>query len=345
MLASVCCAATASAQQVSLTLRDGRATLTTQNASVRQILAEWERQGGVKVVNVDRLAATQPVTITLSDVPEREALDIVLRGIPGYMAVERVDGSVGTSRYDRLVLLARTSTPTGGPATTAAAGRTAAPVPSLAQPADQVTLQQPDRGDVDQFVEEDGAEPPMPAAPVVSPYPAGSTAAPGGAPASNVLNSGGGQGVGVQPETQFDYANPQAYFERMRQQQAAQGQVTQPGSPTAAAPPPGAYPGAVQPPDAVQPPGVQPPGAVQPNAAPTGRPGATGTLAQPGIAPPAATPPQQQQFFNPYNLPPDQLPQGGGTTGTGTTTPVEPDRSKYANPYLPTPSTTTRPPQ
>jgi hypothetical protein len=69
---------------------------------------------------------------------------------------------------------------------------------------------------------------------------------------------------------------------------------------------------------------------------PTGVPTATGTLAQPGVAPtpqPQNTPPQGQ-FFNPYNLPPDWVPPPP-VPDTGT--PVEPDRAKYSNPYQPTP--------
>ena len=295
-------AGTASAQQVSLTLKDGRVTLQAQNATIRQVLAEWERLGHVRIVGVDRLAASQPLTLTLNDVSERQALDIVLRGVPGYMVIDRMEPMAGASRYDRLVLLARTSTPTPTPA--AAAGPAPAQ-PPFAQTIDQVSVQAPDRGDVEQF-EDANSEPPMPTAPVVSPYPGGA------APA--VMNSGG-PAVSVQPpETQFDYANPQRYLDRMRQmQQQTGGQA--PVSP---------YAGSTL--DTAAPP------------APTATPTAPGTLAKPGIAPTQTTPPQQQQFFNPYNLPPEQL-QGNPTgTATPSATPVEPDRAKYANPYVPTPN-------
>jgi hypothetical protein len=319
-------ASTASAQQVSLTLKDGRATLITQNASVRQILAEWERQGRVRIVGADRLAASQPLTVSLVDVPERQALDTVLRGIPGYMAVDRADTSAGASRYDRLVLLARTSTPVAAQPQTAAAQAAPVQPPVYQPPADALA---DGGGSVDVQPAED-FEPPMPQAPVVNPYPnaAGGGATPvggmnAGQPAGPaVLNSGGSNGA---PETQFDYANPQRYFEQMRQRQMQQG-AQQGTTGTAVAP----YPGSTL--DVAQPTG------------PTATPSATGTAARPGIAPAPTTPPQQQQFFNPYNLPPGQLNGNpGATTTTPSTTPVDPDRAKYANPYLPTP--TTRPPQ
>jgi hypothetical protein len=132
-----------------------------------------------------------------------------------------------------------------------------------------------------------------------------------------VLNSGA---AGAQPpETQFDYANPQRYFDRMRQLQQQYGGVG----------PASAYPGSTL--DAA------------PAGSPTATPTAPTTLGRPGIAPTPAQPPQQQQFFNPYNLPPDQLQ--GNPAANPTATPVEPDRSKYANPYVPTPSSTSRPPE
>jgi hypothetical protein len=326
-LVSAAWAGTASAQQVSLTLRDGRATLVTQNASVRQILAEWERQGRVRILGAERLATSQPLTITLNDVTERQALDIVLRGVPGYMAVDRAEAVAGASRYDRLVLLARTTTPV---AQTAAAAATPTPQPAFTQPAYAQPMDPAmtaDVGNVDVQPYED-ADQPMPTAPVVNPYPnaagggAGGGAMPGG---SAVLSSGSPNGS---PETQFDYANPQRYFDAMRQRQQQQ-QATQPGmTPAPVAP----YPGSTL--DTT---------ATTTTATPSGVPTVTGTSARPGIAPAPTTPPQQQQFFNPYNLPPEQLNGNPSSTTTTPPTSVEPDRSKYANPYVPAP--TTKPPQ
>jgi hypothetical protein len=182
-----------------------------------------------------------------------------------------------------------------------------------------------DLGSVDVAPFEDAnAEPPMPTAPVVNPYPGGvgggaAAAAPAG---SNVLSSGTPSNGA--PETQFDYANPQRYFDMMRQRQ--QQQTTQQPGASPVAP----YPGSTLDRGAATP-------------VPTATPSATGTSSRPGIAPTPATAPPQQQFFNPYNLPPEQLngnpPATTGTPGSS----VEPDRSKYANPYVPSP--TTKPPQ
>jgi hypothetical protein len=341
----------AAAPGVSLVIRDGKVTLTAEQASVRQILAEWERQGQIKVVGADKLTGA-PVTLTLVDVPEKQALEIVMRGVPGYMAIDRVAladaAPAGPSRYDRVVVMARASTPVPAAATGATAAGRGMPSPAQPPAAFQQTMPEPmpqpfampgddgamaggpDRSDVDQFQQ---AEPPMPNAPVASPYPnaypgspyVGATA--GSGPYGG--NSGAAAAAGVTtapgmtaapPETQFDYANPQKYFEQRRLQQ---GQ------------PPTSVPSAV--PTIGTPMGTPPMGTTgrPPTAVPTLVPTAPGVLAQPGIAPvPQAPPtPAQGEFFNPYNLPPDWVPPPA-VPDSGTPR-VEPDRAKYSNPYNP----------
>src|SRR5437867_7205142 len=71
-------------------------TLHTQDAPVSTILAEWARLGGTTVVNGDRLAGLL-VTLDLIAVPERRALAIVLRDVPGYLLAQRAEGSHGLS--------------------------------------------------------------------------------------------------------------------------------------------------------------------------------------------------------------------------------------------------------
>jgi hypothetical protein len=124
--------ATPATPGVSLVIREGKVTLKAEQASLRQILAEWERQGQVKVVGADKLVGA-PVTLSLVDVPEKQALEIVMRGVPGYMAIDRVaqaEAAAGPSRYDRVVVMARATTPV--PAAAAAGGPRG--MPSPAQP-------------------------------------------------------------------------------------------------------------------------------------------------------------------------------------------------------------------
>src|SRR5258705_13992364 len=88
-LALIGCATFVRAQQpLRLQIGEGRVTLHAQNVPIRTILAEWARLGGATVINGDRVAGA-PLTLDLEGVPEREALDIVLRGVSGYMLAAR----------------------------------------------------------------------------------------------------------------------------------------------------------------------------------------------------------------------------------------------------------------
>lgn len=127
-----------SAQQLSLDIRDGLVTLQATNVPVRQVLAEWAKVGGTKVVGGERLAGA-PLTLSLEGVPEAKALDIVLRGAAGYMAAARTVPGSGRSGYDRILVLATSTPPAGGAAAASANGRPAARafgVPPAVEPPD-----------------------------------------------------------------------------------------------------------------------------------------------------------------------------------------------------------------
>ena len=122
------CAASSSAQAVSLQFDNGRVTLNAQNAPVRTILAEWARLGGTRIVNADRIGGA-PVTMELTAMPERQALDILLRSVAGYVVTQR-EGS-GVSRLGGVAILP-----------TSAAVRAPAPVTFGAATVQQQTMQQ-----------------------------------------------------------------------------------------------------------------------------------------------------------------------------------------------------------
>ena len=344
-------ASAAFAQQVTLTLNNGRVTLKATNATVRQILDEWARVGGTKIVNGDKVGG-QPVTLTLIDEPEGQALETVLRSSAGYMVSERANPTANGSRFDRIMLMGRTTPVTA----TASAGNNAYTANGPVPPGGTFQAEGPVTAD-------DDVDPPQPTAPVVNPYAQGqnaggaATGAPGavnptnanGVPGmgtglgqqqqaaaaaaaqqqgvqpnpgySNVYGQGqvntgtgaagvqsGGVGsisTGAQPEVKFDYANPQKYFQQRGNQNTSSMQP---------------YPGVP----------------LSPTAQGTGTGPATPGTGAPGAVNPT-TPSNQNPYspnFNPYNL-----PAGGGvpttTPGTvSTPTPVEPDRAKYANPYV-----------
>ena len=91
-----------------LSMRDGLVSLDAQDVTVRQILTEWARVGKTRVLNVERIAGG-PITLQFENVPEKQALDIILRTIPGYVAVPRATQVADASRYDSILIMATTT--------------------------------------------------------------------------------------------------------------------------------------------------------------------------------------------------------------------------------------------
>ena len=136
-------AASASAQVLSLEFHDGRVKLIAENVPVNRILAEWARLGGTKIVNGERMAGA-PVTLQIVDVPERQALETILRGAAGYMVSARETATPpGASAFDKILVL---------PTTTRAA---AAPSPQPPPPPPQFQT----RLDTDVDLDEPGENP------------------------------------------------------------------------------------------------------------------------------------------------------------------------------------------
>jgi hypothetical protein len=121
----LCGAAPATAQTVSLEFQSGRVRLVAENAPVGQILAEWARLGGTKIVNGERIPGA-PLTLQLLDVSERQALDVVLRGAAGYMVAGRDVAAARASAFDKILIL---------PTSTRAPSNAALPPPPQAPPA------------------------------------------------------------------------------------------------------------------------------------------------------------------------------------------------------------------
>jgi hypothetical protein len=103
-------ASPAAAQNLTLEFQDGMVRLNAQGVPINQILAEWARRGRTTIVNGERVSGP-PVTLELQDVTEREALDVVLRSVSGYLATARESALAGASTYDRIYILATSSRP------------------------------------------------------------------------------------------------------------------------------------------------------------------------------------------------------------------------------------------
>src|SRR6266850_6669076 len=104
---------------VHLTMHDGRVSIVAKEATVRQILTEWARVGQTKIVNVERIPGG-PMTLELSNVPEAQALDVLLRALSGYITAMRPVEAANLSQFDRIIIMptlasARPATSSGPP--------------------------------------------------------------------------------------------------------------------------------------------------------------------------------------------------------------------------------------
>ena len=102
--------ARADAQHLQLQMQNGLVTLDAQNVTIRQILAEWARVGGARIVNGEKVMGA-PVTLQLNGIPERQALDTILRGVSGYMLASRQAAGPGLSQFDRILIMPTSSAP------------------------------------------------------------------------------------------------------------------------------------------------------------------------------------------------------------------------------------------
>ncbi len=153
-------AAPAQANELQLTIKDGLVTLVADNVPVKRILEEWAKVGQSRIVNLDKLTGP-PVTLRLTDVPEKQALEVLLRSAAGYLAAPRAAAAPGVSQFDRILILATSK----APPVSSAPPTSSLPQPFVPQPA------QPPAADDQYEPEEAGAEAP--------PFPGG--APPGGA--------------------------------------------------------------------------------------------------------------------------------------------------------------------
>ena len=110
---------------VQVTMHDGRVTIVAKDATLRQIMTEWARVGQTKVVNVERIPGG-PLTLELRDVPEDQALDVLMRSLSGYLAAPRPTPAPSLSKFDRILVMPTIAA--ARPATTAASAPANTPV-------------------------------------------------------------------------------------------------------------------------------------------------------------------------------------------------------------------------
>jgi hypothetical protein len=150
--------------EVRVTMDGGKVTLKATNATVREILEEWAKVGRARIINGERVTGA-PITLELTNVPEGQALDIVLRSVAGYMAAPRSAAEPNASLYDRILIL---------PTSTAPRVTASPPAPSIPTFAPPPPVLQTDDDDNDNRVQQ------VPRPPIFNTFPP--VAAPGGVP-------------------------------------------------------------------------------------------------------------------------------------------------------------------
>lgn len=134
--------APAAAGDLTLAIQNGRVNMTASNVSARQILTEWARVGQTRILNGERVIGP-PLTLQLNGVSEREALDIILRSVTGYMAVARPLGTAGASLFDRILIMPASNN---------------APLAQMPPPGPRIPIAQPPMDPGPQAVAEEGNE-------------------------------------------------------------------------------------------------------------------------------------------------------------------------------------------
>jgi hypothetical protein len=107
--------------QLAVSMHGGLVTISASNVTVRQILAEWAKVGQTRIVNGEGVPGG-PLTLQLTNVPEEQALDILLRSAAGYVAAPRAVADANASHFDRIIVMP-TSAPSAPRAITSAPTR------------------------------------------------------------------------------------------------------------------------------------------------------------------------------------------------------------------------------
>ena len=163
-------AAQPASADVQITMHDGRVSIVAKDATLRQILAEWAKVGQTKILNAERVPGP-PLTLQLTNVPEQQALDTLLRTLSGYVASPRAEVVSNLSRFDRIAIM-----PTPAPVISASGTATSAP-PPFPVPQPQMPVfgaaddqQEPNRAPVfNQFPPPQVVNPAQPNAPTQTP--------------------------------------------------------------------------------------------------------------------------------------------------------------------------------
>jgi hypothetical protein len=106
----VLCPLRADAGQLRMEFRDGTVSISAVDVPLSQVLSEWARLGQTRIVNLEKVSGA-PLTVELANVPEKQALEVLLRNLPGYLAAARTVPTGAGSQFDRIVVMPGTIPP------------------------------------------------------------------------------------------------------------------------------------------------------------------------------------------------------------------------------------------
>lgn len=102
------------ARKLEVSFNNGLVTIQAENVTVREILQEWGRKGGSRIVNADKLGGSVIPFLEFREQPEVVVLRSLLRDVPGYGAAPRLAPAPGTSTIEALFILATRTVPVSG---------------------------------------------------------------------------------------------------------------------------------------------------------------------------------------------------------------------------------------
>ena len=144
--------APAASAEVRVSMQSGHVTVVAKDATVRQILDEWARVGQTRIINAERIPGG-PLTLELLDVPEQQALNVLLRSISGFVVAPRATATAAAnlSVFDRVIVLptsvAQAPAPSSSPPPVAFSQPTfAQPLPPVRDDDDDPPAAQPPPG-------------------------------------------------------------------------------------------------------------------------------------------------------------------------------------------------------
>lgn len=120
------------ARKLDISFDNGKVTLVAQNVTLREILAEWARKGGSRIVNAEKLTGAPVVMTEFRDQPEGQVLNTLLRDVPGIGVSMRDIPATGGSAIGAVFILA-----TRAPSSGSSVGS------SAALPANRLTFENP----------------------------------------------------------------------------------------------------------------------------------------------------------------------------------------------------------